>query len=671
MWPRCSRAAQLTAHQLGVLAVFFCMASGAAATDEGDPPGRVARLSDAEGWVSLQPAGVEQWTAATVNRPLTTGDRLWSDQNSRAELDIGEAVIRLGSNTGFAFLNLDDRSAQMQLSTGTLIVRVREMQTGQTYEIDAPNVAISLQKPGEYRAEVNERGDLTVIRVSQGAVLAAGADGQQVAIRAQEQVTVSGTSQVAYDSGGRGAPDDFDTWSAARERQFEDAASQEYVTGEVPGIQDLDDNGQWQETPEYGYVWIPIAVAVGWAPYRYGHWVWVAPWGWTWVDDAHWGFAPFHYGRWAQCGSRWCWVPCPRRVRPVYAPALVAWVGGASLGTSAYGGYVGWFPLAPHEVYVPAYRVSGNYLHTINRANTSRLNNTYITGVYENRITPTHYAHNRSAAVTAVPQSIFTSGQSAGTHAAALSTALLAEGVVTAAAPAIVPIHQSVLGAAEGHGVLKPPAARANRSVIARTSPPPAPANFETQLAAIQSNGGRALGGAEIAQLPRGAAIARVRVATSTGAVVAASALPHRSGTAGITVVREPTLADRERALQMSRLPPAPRAAGGSTPSGTGGYVSQPPTSGIDNVRPQSAQLQPTPRKSEPASIPAYRPPAASEAYAPEPETPRVEVSPRPLSRVAQPSSSAHRSAAPHTQPQKERESAARATRAPVERVTR
>ena len=150
MWSRCSRPAQLAARRLGALALIFCVVSGTVAADEGDPPGRVARLSDAEGSVSLQPAGVQDWTAATLNRPLTTGDRLWSDRNSRAELDIGAAVMRLGNSTGFAFLNLDDRAAQMQLATGTLIVRVRDMQAGDNYEVDTPNVALSLQQPGEY-----------------------------------------------------------------------------------------------------------------------------------------------------------------------------------------------------------------------------------------------------------------------------------------------------------------------------------------------------------------------------------------------------------------------------------------------------------------------------------------------------------------------------------------
>jgi hypothetical protein len=134
---------------LALAALIVCAAPGKARADDADPSGRVARLSDAQGAVSLQPAGMQDWTAATPNRPLTTGDRLWSDQNSRAELDIGAAVIRLGSDTGFGFLNLDDRSVQMQLSTGTLIVRVRDMGSGENYELDTPNVALSLQQPGE------------------------------------------------------------------------------------------------------------------------------------------------------------------------------------------------------------------------------------------------------------------------------------------------------------------------------------------------------------------------------------------------------------------------------------------------------------------------------------------------------------------------------------------
>ena len=120
----------------------LCTVLGVAHADDADPPGRAARLADAEGAVSLLPAGVQEWTAADLNRPLTSGDRLWSDQSSRAELDLGTAGVRLGSNTGFALLNLDDHSAQMQLSAGALIVSVRDLQPGESYEVDTPNIAL-------------------------------------------------------------------------------------------------------------------------------------------------------------------------------------------------------------------------------------------------------------------------------------------------------------------------------------------------------------------------------------------------------------------------------------------------------------------------------------------------------------------------------------------------
>jgi hypothetical protein len=229
----------------------------------------------------MQPAGVSEWAAAALNRPLTTGDKVWSDRDSRAELDIGAAVI--SGRTPARFLNLDDYTAQMQPSRN-LIVRVRELQPGQIYEVDTPNLAVLLQQPGEYRIEVNEAGDYTVVKVSEGAAQASGG-GQTIAIGAQQAVSFSGTDTLAYQSATLGAPDDLDSWSGEREQQLEDSTSREYVADDVAGTQDLDNNGTWMNTPEYGYVWAPTVVVVGWAPYRFGHWVWITPWGWSWVDD--------------------------------------------------------------------------------------------------------------------------------------------------------------------------------------------------------------------------------------------------------------------------------------------------------------------------------------------------------------------------------------------------
>ena len=160
-------------------------------------------------------------------------------------------------------------------------------------------------------------------------------------------------------------------------------------------------------------MWYPQLPVADWAPYRYGHWESIAPWGWTWIDDAPWGFAPFHYGRWAFVQSRWCWVPGPREERAVYAPALVAFVGGRDFSVGVASGAIGWVPLAPREVYVPPYSVTREYFTRVNVTNTV-VNNNYVANFYNNRDTARlRYAHmERAAAVTVVPQTAFVQAQS-------------------------------------------------------------------------------------------------------------------------------------------------------------------------------------------------------------------------------------------------------------------
>jgi hypothetical protein len=612
----------------------LCTVLGVAHADDADPPGRAARLADAEGAVSLLPAGVQEWTAADLNRPLTSGDRLWSDQSSRAELDLGTAGVRLGSNTGFALLNLDDHSAQMQLSAGALIVSVRDLQPGESYEVDTPNIALSLQQPGVYRIEVNDPGTATAVAVSAGAAQALGG-GQTVAIGAQQVVTFAGTDALAWNTATLGAPDDFDNWSAEREREIADSASAGYVANDVPGAQDLDDYGYWQQAPEYGPVWVPTAVAVGWVPYRYGHWLWVTPWGWTWVDDARWGYAPFHYGRWVVWNNSWCWVPAPRHGRlgrTVYAPALVAWVGGPAMVAS--GSNVGWFALGPREVFVPAYHASPNYVRKVNITNTATLNNTDVTNVYQHDLGAQHYANETTAAVTAVPRGTFTSGERVSGHVMPMSSPLLAAAVVVAAAPAILPTRQSVLGTGEGSRVPRPPPALLQRSVVERSPPPPAPAPFERQLAALQESGGRPLTRAELAALQPAASLVPVRgVAGRAAVTLPAGAVTRTSAATNAQALAGAGLAERERALQQSMLPTtaSPRANVAAIPTpNTSVYAvpeaePSPAAPALRSDRPPTAQQHPAPQHTvaaddlaqasdRPASVPVYHFPSAGDA---------------------------------------------------------
>src|SRR6266550_3806575 len=405
--------------------------------DDDDPPSRVARLSYASGTVSFNPGGTDDWVSAVVNRPITTGDKLWTDNGARAELHIGSAAIRLSGNTGFSLLNLDDRMAQIRLTEGALNPRVRHLEQDESIEVDTPNLAFSILRPGNYKINVNEAGDSTFVVVRDGEGEVTGG-GSAYTVHPRETGTFTGTDQLDADIQRFGDnDDDFDHWCGDRDRREDRSQSSRYVSSDVIGYEDLDDNGGWRTVPEYGTVWFPHTVIVGWAPYRFGHWVWISPWGWTWVDDAPWGFAPFHYGRWAYARQRWCWVPGPLRARSVYAPALVAFVGGNNFRVSVGAGEpsrgVAWFPLAPGEVYRPAYRVSRNYFTNVNISNTN-VSNTYVTNVYNKPDAPNTVYRNREqrGGMTAVPAAVFTQSRPVAQSAVAVSREAAAAAPVTA-----------------------------------------------------------------------------------------------------------------------------------------------------------------------------------------------------------------------------------------------
>jgi hypothetical protein len=305
-----------------------------------DPPDRAARLSYISGNVSLQPVGEEEWAPALVNRPLTTGDKLWTERNARAEIYVGPAAVRLDDETAFSFLNVDDDTIQMRVTAGVINVTVRNLDDREHIEIDTPNVALSLLRAGSYRVEVNDAGDSTVVKVREGQLQATGPS-QDTVLYAEQAVTFIGTDDLVARHTAPGAPDDFDSWSFDRDRADERAASSEtaeYVSPQVTGYQDLNDNGSWSSEPEYGYVWTPRYVGVDWAPYRYGRWVTVAPWGYTWIDDAPLGLRAVSL-----------------RSLGAHSPALVLGAGAASCACGVCAGArgLGW-PLRRQRRVVPA-----------------------------------------------------------------------------------------------------------------------------------------------------------------------------------------------------------------------------------------------------------------------------------------------------------------------------
>ena len=422
-----------------------------------DPPTRVARLGYTQGSVSFSPAGDSDWERANVNRTLIAGDRLWVDDDARAEIQDGSATIRLEANTSVAVSALDDRVTQLQLTQGRLNIRLRHLADNQVVEVSTPNLMVTLRHNGDYRIAVDPALDATDVIVRAGQAQAR-VPSSVYQVDARQFYRFRGDDLSDYEFLALPRPDEFDRWASERDRAFDNSVSARYVSRDVVGYQDLDAHGYWEVDRTYGNVWIPNRVAANWAPYRDGHWSWITPWGWTWVDDAPWGFAVSHYGRWNYFGSYWGWVPGPRGVRAYYAPALVAFVGGQV-------GAVAWVALAPYEVYRPSYRVSRHYFENINRSNTI-IRQDVINNFYNNNTAPTQVAYaNRlvTGAVVAVPRTAFVQSQPVAAAVVRLpQQALVAASL--AAPPAIAPNERVPRGGAER--AVQPPPRAFERSVI-------------------------------------------------------------------------------------------------------------------------------------------------------------------------------------------------------------
>lgn len=439
--------------------------------DSDDPPGRVARMNYTQGAVSFQPGGEGDWVQASPNRPLTSGDNLWTDRDSHAELHIGSTAIRLAPETSLTFLDLEDRVAQVRLTDGSTILNVRHLDDDDQVEVDTPDIAFRILQPGEYRIDVDSNGQQTYVTAFHGRGEVSGG-GSSYTIVGGQRARFSGVDQLTYDVGLIPRDDDFTNWCQDRDQRESRLDSLNYVSPEMTGYEDLDDYGRWNYVSGYGPVWYPVNVANDWAPYRFGHWVFISPWGWTWVDDAPWGFAPFHYGRWAYLQSRWCWVPGPVVVRPVYAPALVVFVNGGWGG----GPGVGWFPLGPGEVFVPGYRVSRRYAERVNVTNTV-VNVTQVTNVYNvyrtrttiNQIT--YVNRNRPGAVTAVSQQTFVNARPIAGNMVRVSDNDIRQARIDRRVEA-QPVRTSIVGPAAPAKVTPPPAV-VNRQVVATRRPMP------------------------------------------------------------------------------------------------------------------------------------------------------------------------------------------------------
>jgi len=355
----------------------------ARAQDPDDLKRGVARISLINGDVSVRRGDSGDWVAGVINAPLMTDDRIASGSNSRGEVQFDSSnMFRFGANTELRLSQLEYSRYQMELAHGIVTFRVQRP-SDVNIEIDTPSISVRPQKVGDYRISVNEAGE-TEVTARGGDVEIFTPAGSQWVRSGQTLMARGSASDPEFQIVAANSPDDWDRWNESRDHTLLQSQSARYVGPGVYGAEDLDNNGNWVNVPEYGMVWQPT-VGADWAPYQYGRWVWQDWYGWTWVSYDPWGWAPYHYGRWfwqARCG--WCWYPGVFGVRHYWSPALVGFFGfgHGGIGVGFGFGNVGWVPLAPYEVFHPwwgrGFYGPGGFNRSVNVTNVN------ITNVYRN-----------------------------------------------------------------------------------------------------------------------------------------------------------------------------------------------------------------------------------------------------------------------------------------------
>jgi hypothetical protein len=436
----------------GALVSAFLLVGGAFAEEPQDPPGRVGRLSYIEGAVQQRTADDADWTRATLNHPVSNGFAVATQEGGRAELQVGSMAVHIGGNSELDVTALADHGTTLTLAQGEINLRLGRLASGDRIEIVTPRGIAYIVQAGGYHIDAGSTESPTRVAVFNGRAEVP-RDGGPTVVTNGQAALITGDDPAGITTASAAA-DPLDNWARSRDRPTRSASSRT-VSPEMTGGADLDQYGTWRHDSRYGEVWHPTGVPADWAPYRYGHWGWVSPWGWTWIDDQPWGFAPFHYGRWVYTAGGWVWVPGDYAEYPVYASALVGFAGSPGFVGVGFP-FVSWFPLAPFEVFVPSFFVSIDFVRRINitnvnitNINISRVNGNIVINNTTN-ITVNNFA-NRNF-VTTVSTSTFTSGQSINRTTITQSTTGITGTTRVSFAPTNVTAPQTVASITGWHG---------------------------------------------------------------------------------------------------------------------------------------------------------------------------------------------------------------------------
>jgi hypothetical protein len=438
----------LSPIQKALLAAASALAFVAIPCQSQDDVPNAARLGYVSGDVSIQPSGVNDWGQAYPNLPLGPGDRIFTYDNGRVEIQVGQSFVRVGPNTDITFVSDSPQAIVFGMAQGSAHIHEFGLWPDQSLQINSPSGNASVTVTGEFRVDVMPAEGVTVFTAYGNGEWVNWLDAAGPISRWVENgqaLELVGTNPAASYWLQANPWDDLDNWSRSRDAVYMNPVSFRYVSPYIPGAVELDATGDWQPGTPYGAVWFPRGVPYGWAPYHYGHWVNHAPWGWMWVEDESWGYAPFHYGRWVSVGGRWGWIPGPPAARPIFAPALVAFAGGVQFGGV---GVSVWFPLGPGEPYRPWYPCPDRYIDAVNISNITATNVVHVQTTYVNIVKVTNVTNityvNRTIGVTAMNQNDFASGRSAAQASVKINPQQL-EHVNVVVQPAVRPAPTAVI----------------------------------------------------------------------------------------------------------------------------------------------------------------------------------------------------------------------------------
>ncbi len=611
-----------------------------------DPPARVGRVAQLSGEVSFRTADQTQWQPASVNYPVTSGNAFWTQPQALADLGIGGTRVTMNQSTELDIETLDDQHFIATAPQGEIYLRITDLQPGEVDTIRTPRGEVTFTAPGRYSITAGDTASPTLVTVDSGAATVTG-PGLTLDVSAHQTAAVTGTDSftgaVAAET-----PDAFLTAQLQRDQpsRFASRVTPPPVVEQMTGYEAVAATGSWAATPDYGQVWYP-PVDPGWVPYRHGHWGYVAPWGWTWIDDASWGFAPFHYGRWVEIHDRWAWTPVVPggepgyiRERPVYAPALVSFVGlaaGVAIGVGI-GASVGWIPLGPREVYHPPYRVSNTYLRRVNITNVTNVTN--ISNV--TNITNQRFVNQRVA--TFVPQTAMQQSRPIASVARPVPQAQLAAVRPLAQVPVQPTLATRGVTPAVAQALHLPPPAH---PVPQRVAPGPAVTQHAFGAAPLAPKGGRPV-------LPATARPATVQPGVAQPGAVQPGPRPGVAPRPVAPTTAQPTIV--QPGQRPGHLPPLAQPGVTQRPVRPG----EPPRPAVAQPSPAVAPA-PHPVAPAPSSVaPVPHPVAPAPAPRPAPVAPRpappaphpAPPAPRPEPIVQRPAPPAPRPAPPAPRPE-------------------